>query len=232
MDPVPDPPAYRHRRTRTEPTRMRTRHSIDPDSLPVHAGHLGFLLAALPVIVSSTSAIPALLTLQIANWGPQAPGSSGSLSPCSWSASPLVSSGQAPLSDRLRTPACPAGRSHVLYDRECGLGCSMASPRRGTARRLGASFRASAAGCLRGAGLCHDTGTCSKGDAARTKRSYVTVVFGLAPMLAPSPGRVAAGHDRLAARLRGILALGGLLLLTGGYGVGVDESRDKPMPRS
>ena len=62
-----------------------------------------------------------------------------------------------------------------------------------------------------------------EGDAARSKRAYVTVVFGLAPMLAPSVGALVlewAGWRPVYA----ILSVGGLALLMA-VAVGVAESR-------
>ena len=62
-----------------------------------------------------------------------------------------------------------------------------------------------------------------EGDAARSKRAYVTVVFGLAPMLAPSLGAIVlewAGWRPVYV----ILSLGGLALLMA-VALGVAESR-------
>lgn len=62
-----------------------------------------------------------------------------------------------------------------------------------------------------------------EGDAARTKRSYVTVVFSLAPMVAPALGAFIL--ERAGWRpIYMILSAGGLLLLTV-VGVGMAESR-------
>ena len=72
------------------------------------------------------------------------------------------------------------------------------------------------------------------GDVARAKRSYVTVVFGLAPMLAPSLG--AWVLDRYGWRpVYGLLAFGGIALVLA-VGLGMGESRpiipDDPVPAS
>jgi MFS transporter, DHA1 family, multidrug resistance protein len=58
-----------------------------------------------------------------------------------------------------------------------------------------------------------------EGDAARTKRSYVTVIFGVVPMLAPALGSLLSDSAGWRA-IHGVLALiGGALLVVAWYGV-------------
>lgn len=66
-----------------------------------------------------------------------------------------------------------------------------------------------------------------EGDAARTKRSYVTVIFGVVPILAPALGSVLSDLAGWRA-IHGVLALlGGSLLVVTWYGV-PESRRTKP----
>jgi MFS transporter, DHA1 family, multidrug resistance protein len=65
-----------------------------------------------------------------------------------------------------------------------------------------------------------------EGDAARAKRSYVTVVFGAVPMLAPALGSVLSGFSGWRA-VHGVLALaGGVLTVVTWLGVGESRCSD------
>jgi DHA1 family bicyclomycin/chloramphenicol resistance-like MFS transporter len=68
-----------------------------------------------------------------------------------------------------------------------------------------------------------------EGDAARSKRSYVTVVFGLAPMLAPSLGALLLGTTGWRSIFLSLGAAGFLLLVT--VALGVVESRPVGLPQ-
>ena len=126
--------------------------------------------------------------------------------------------GAGPLSDRCgRRPVLLAGLAGYTA---AAVGCSLAGSAEALVGwRLLQGIAAGACAVLAFA-MIRDL---FEGDAARTKRSYVTVVFGLAPMLAPSLGAwimEAVGWRPVYL----ILSLGGLALFAA-VGFGVAESR-------
>jgi DHA1 family bicyclomycin/chloramphenicol resistance-like MFS transporter len=134
--------------------------------------------------------------------------------------------GAGPVSDRIgRRPVLLAG---LCYYTTASIACTLAPS--GTVLLISRLVQGvgAGAGSVLSFAMVQDL---FEGDAARAKRSYVTVVFGAVPMLAPALGAALSGFGGWRA-VHGVLAIaGGILSVTTWLGVGESRHADLELSR-